>query len=184
MDFPFVFRAVARFGVPMAFAVGRATGSSRSCGPQLARILQQRLLSQPVMGHQEVPAASPIHANAPGRPAPAGREAPEEKVRKEAQGKEGRALYTPEMPREAAAAYLGQFVGVRDLRPGEVVCLDADQIHGVLEAAPRDHRLDQALFSHANGVTERFFGNEVYYRGIVEFSNVCQSVSFPFQILQ
>ena len=33
--------------------------------------------------------------------------------------------------------------------------------------------LDRALFVHADSVTRRFFGEEVYLRGIVEFSNVC-----------
>ena len=33
--------------------------------------------------------------------------------------------------------------------------------------------LDRALFVHADSVTRRFFGDEVYLRGIVEFSNVC-----------
>jgi hypothetical protein len=33
--------------------------------------------------------------------------------------------------------------------------------------------LSKALFSHADAVTQAFFGEAVYYRGIVEFSNVC-----------
>lgn len=33
--------------------------------------------------------------------------------------------------------------------------------------------LDRALFVHADSVTRRFFGDQVYLRGIVEFSNVC-----------
>lgn len=32
--------------------------------------------------------------------------------------------------------------------------------------------LDNALFAHAESVSNRFFGKDVYYRGIVEFSNV------------
>ena len=32
--------------------------------------------------------------------------------------------------------------------------------------------LDNALFAHAESVSSRFFGKDVYYRGIVEFSNV------------
>lgn len=30
-----------------------------------------------------------------------------------------------------------------------------------------------ALFRHADAVTQRLFGEEVYYRGICEVSNVC-----------
>jgi biotin synthase-like enzyme len=33
--------------------------------------------------------------------------------------------------------------------------------------------LEKAIFSHADAVTNKFFGQSVYYRGIVEFSNVC-----------
>jgi hypothetical protein len=33
--------------------------------------------------------------------------------------------------------------------------------------------LQSALFSHADGVTRRFFGDSVYSRGILELSNVC-----------
>ena len=35
------------------------------------------------------------------------------------------------------------------------------------------NELDSALFVHADSVTRRFFGDQVYLRGIVEFSNVC-----------
>ena len=49
------------------------------------------------------------------------------------------------------------------------------QIEGILRATTLgagDASLDDALFAHAESVTNRFFGPEVYYRGIVEFSNV------------
>ena len=51
------------------------------------------------------------------------------------------------------------------------------QVHAILEATTHggDKTLEGALFSHADAVTTRFFGNEIYYRGIVEFSNVCQN---------
>jgi hypothetical protein len=35
----------------------------------------------------------------------------------------------------------------------------------LLEAAPKNKRLEKALFAHANGITERFFGDEIGYRG-------------------
>ena len=51
------------------------------------------------------------------------------------------------------------------------------QVHAILEATTHggDKTLEGALFSHADAVTTKFFGNEIYYRGIVEFSNVCQN---------
>lgn len=39
------------------------------------------------------------------------------------------------------------------------------------ETAERARLLDNALFAHAESVSSRFFGKDVYYRGIVEFSN-------------
>ena len=44
--------------------------------------------------------------------------------------------------------------------------LAATTLHGGNKA------LEDALFSHAESVSQRFFGREVFYRGIVEFSNV------------
>lgn len=53
--------------------------------------------------------------------------------------------------------------------------LSVDQVEGLLAATSTgagSRTLDQALFAHAESVTSRFFGRDVYYRGIVEFSNV------------
>lgn len=46
---------------------------------------------------------------------------------------------------------------------------------GILEETTNrgNRELEKALFSHADAVTQRFFGEAVYYRGICEFSNVC-----------
>lgn len=46
---------------------------------------------------------------------------------------------------------------------------------GILEETTNkgNTTLEKALFSHADAVTSRYFDNNVYYRGIVEFSNVC-----------
>jgi hypothetical protein len=56
-----------------------------------------------------------------------------------------------------------------------VLDLSVDQVEGLLEATSTgagSRTLDNALFAHAESVTSRFFGRDVYYRGIVEFSNV------------
>lgn len=37
----------------------------------------------------------------------------------------------------------------------------------LLSTTPNDKKLERALFAHANGITERFFGEEVGYRGYV-----------------
>lgn len=39
----------------------------------------------------------------------------------------------------------------------------------------RDVKLQAALYEHANDITTRFFGNKVYYRGLIEFSNICEN---------
>ena len=81
-----------------------------------------------------------------------------------------------------AAATLGAFFGV-SLAPGDVLQADAGAVEALLRAtsvldggaqtvATLDPALDAALFDHADGVTRRFFGDNVYMRGIVEFSNV------------
>jgi len=46
---------------------------------------------------------------------------------------------------------------------------------GILEETTNkgNTELEKAIFSHADAVTNKFFGQSVYYRGIVEFSNVC-----------
>jgi hypothetical protein len=43
---------------------------------------------------------------------------------------------------------------------------------GTAASAGASKVLDNALFAHAESVSNRFFGRDVYYRGIVEFSNV------------
>ena len=50
-------------------------------------------------------------------------------------------------------------------------------MHAILEATTHggDKELEKALFSHADAVTTKYFNDEIYYRGIVEFSNVCQN---------
>ena len=80
--------------------------------------------------------------------------------------------------REEASRLLGDFLGVdpvSPLRPGEVLVMSRDQMEGLLRKVhvDRDDRLQRALFVHADSVTDRFFGNEIAFRGIVEFSNVC-----------
>ena len=83
----------------------------------------------------------------------------------------------------AAADQLGRkFFGVT-LRPGDVVDADKDAIERLLRATSvlgdgdrvvesLDPGLDAALFAHADSVTRRFFGDDIYMRGILEFSNV------------
>eukprot|EP00878_Enallax_costatus_P016144 GHUV01016933.1.p1 GENE.GHUV01016933.1~~GHUV01016933.1.p1 ORF type:complete len:376 (+),score=98.26 GHUV01016933.1:374-1501(+) len=82
-----------------------------------------------------------------------------------------------DMPAEKAAAVLGSYLGVSNLEPAAVLDLGVDQITGILEETTNkgNTTLEKALFSHADAVTNRFFGPSVYYRGIVEFSNVCQN---------
>ncbi|KXZ55371.1 hypothetical protein GPECTOR_3g5 [Gonium pectorale] len=80
---------------------------------------------------------------------------------------------------EESANVLGNFLGMPkgSLIPGDTLDLDLEQILGILEAVWRrgDKMLERALYAHADSVTKRFCGGAVYYRGLVEFSNVCQN---------
>lgn len=91
--------------------------------------------------------------------------------------------WEPNITPAAAADRLGAFLGVRTLRPGDVLDADKDAIERLLRATSvlgdgervvesLDPDLDAALFAHADSVTRRFFGDDIYMRGIVEFSNV------------
>ncbi|EFN57384.1 hypothetical protein CHLNCDRAFT_142788 [Chlorella variabilis] len=78
---------------------------------------------------------------------------------------------------EEAVKVLGSFWGTT-FAPGDVLDLSVDQMEGLLSATSTgagSKVLDNALFAHAESVTGRFFGRDVYYRGIVEFSNVCEN---------
>jgi biotin synthase-like enzyme len=80
---------------------------------------------------------------------------------------------------DQAAASLAAFFGTNPsyIRPGDVLDLDVKQIEALLKATTLhqgNKALDEALFTHAESVTRRFFGKDVYFRGIVEFSNVCE----------
>ena len=97
----------------------------------------------------------------------------------------------------------GSFWGTT-FRPGDVLDLEIDQMEALLAAtsgnllsdsgssssssngpasasAGASKVLDDALFAHAESVSNRFFGKDVYYRGIVEFSNVRVGQARPGQ---
>ncbi|KAG2501618.1 hypothetical protein HYH03_000123 [Edaphochlamys debaryana] len=77
------------------------------------------------------------------------------------------------------AQKLGEFLGLgpNGLEPATTVELSEEQILGILEAVWRrgDAELEKALYAHANAVTNKYCGGGVYYRGLIEFSNVCQN---------
>mmetsp|Transcript_30721 Transcript_30721/g.91052 ORF Transcript_30721/g.91052 Transcript_30721/m.91052 type:complete len:721 (-) Transcript_30721:2123-4285(-) len=81
------------------------------------------------------------------------------------------------MTAEDAAKGLGSFLGASDIQPAAVLDLTKEQIHAILDETTNkgNTALEKALYSHADAVTTRFFGDEIYYRGIVEFSNVCKN---------
>eukprot|EP00741_Cyanophora_paradoxa_P017505 tig00020995_g16914.t1 len=75
-------------------------------------------------------------------------------------------------PIEERILPFARFLGKPDLKPGESLDLSRDELTALLTTT--DAALEASLYAHANSVTERVFGNKVYFRGIVEFSNVCQ----------
>lgn len=83
------------------------------------------------------------------------------------------------MSQPEAAHRLGSFLGVSSanpLLPGEVIVMSKDQMTALLHATASgaDAELQRALFVHADSVSDRYFGKDVCFRGIIEFSNVCQ----------
>ncbi|ELR20975.1 radical SAM domain containing protein [Acanthamoeba castellanii str. Neff] len=74
------------------------------------------------------------------------------------------------LPLEEKIAPLASLVG-RALTPGEPLTLEKEQIVHILQTA--DEGLENALYDYADTVTQRYFGKKIYFRGIVEFSNVC-----------
>lgn len=72
---------------------------------------------------------------------------------------------------------LSSYLGVPKLPRASVLGLKKDHIRGLLTSAwqHRDTGLQEAIFRHADDITRRFFGNHVFYRGLIEFSNVCQN---------
>jgi len=97
-----------------------------------------------------------------------------EKVRKHLKGV-AKLPWEVDMPPEKAAKTLGTYLGMPALEPAAVLDLNKDTLTHILEETTikGNKELEKALFSHADAVTNRFFGPEVYFRGIVEFSNVC-----------
>ncbi len=55
---------------------------------------------------------------------------------------------------------------------GEAFPLERDQIVQLLEL--QDTTIEQTLFDYANSITEAVYGKKVFFRGIIEFSNVCE----------
>ena len=90
--------------------------------------------------------------------------------------------WEPGITPDAAATRLGAFFGV-SLRPGDVIDAGSDAVEALLRATSvlgggdrvvhsLDLDLDAALWAHADSVTRRFFVEDIFMRGIVEFSNV------------
>eukprot|EP00775_Hariotina_reticulata_P012306 gene12306-12442_t len=94
-----------------------------------------------------------------------------------------------DMPAEKAAEVLGGYLGVRHLEPGSVLDLDVDQLTGILEETTNkgNTELEKAIFSHADAVTNKFFGQSVYYRGIgvkrytIPISEVVEVAKWAFE---
>jgi len=56
--------------------------------------------------------------------------------------------------------------------PGQPLQLTKSQLVDLLSTT--DHKEEVALFAYANTVTEKFYGKKIFFRGIIELSNVCQ----------
>lgn len=88
------------------------------------------------------------------------------------------------MEEKTAAAALSKFLFNDSLKvqPGDVIDMSIPQMESLLRVTSSSSangngatELQRALSTHADSVTRRFFGNGVYYRGIIEFSNVCDN---------
>ncbi|KAF0983418.1 hypothetical protein FDP41_010483 [Naegleria fowleri] len=77
-----------------------------------------------------------------------------------------------QQPIEERIKVLSKYFGGQIPQLGVPVNLTREQIISVLNM---ESLVDQrALFDYANSITESIYGNKVYFRGIIEFSNVCQ----------
>jgi len=74
------------------------------------------------------------------------------------------------LPWEERIAPLASMLGMQ-LQGGQPLALEKEQIIDILRTS--DKSLENAVYDYAGSVTERFFGKKIYFRGIVEFSNVC-----------
>ena len=76
-----------------------------------------------------------------------------------------------QMPLEQRILILEKYFGQKP-ELGKPVNLTKDQLVKLLEIENLEEQ--RALFDYANSITEAIYGNKVYFRGIIEFSNVCQ----------
>jgi len=68
--------------------------------------------------------------------------------------------------------YIYNFYSISKLEPGQILKLNRNELHALITT--KDKKVVQAMFNHAESVTQRFFQNKIYLRGIVEFSNQCE----------
>ncbi|ORX43515.1 biotin synthase [Piromyces finnis] len=61
---------------------------------------------------------------------------------------------------------------VSSLEPGQILKLNRNELQALITC--KDNKVIQAMYHHAESITQRFFGNKIYLRGIVEFSNECE----------
>jgi len=79
--------------------------------------------------------------------------------------------HTPELNNLNTTAFKN-FLGLSQLEPGQILKLNRNELQALLTTD--DKKVIQAMFNHAESVSQRFFKNKIYLRGIVEFSNECE----------
>jgi biotin synthase-like enzyme len=62
-------------------------------------------------------------------------------------------------------------LNLENLEPGKKINFTKDQIFKLL--SPLSKEENKSLYDYANSVTENYYGNKVYFRGIIEHSNIC-----------
>eukprot|EP00833_Pecoramyces_ruminatium_P012364 jgi/Orpsp1_1/1186396/evm.model.d7180000050214.1 len=77
---------------------------------------------------------------------------------------------TPELNKDTTA--FKDFLGLSSLEPGQILKLNRNELQALLTT--KDRNVVEAMYNHAESITQRFFKNRVYLRGIVEFSNQCE----------
>jgi biotin synthase len=81
-------------------------------------------------------------------------------------------LSTTTSTQELDTTAFKNFLGLTKLEPGQILKLNRNELHALITT--KDKKVVQAMFNHAESVTQRFFQNKIYLRGIVEFSNQCE----------
>ena len=137
-------------------------------------LMEDELLPTPkktIINIKEPPIPTEVDLGAMGEQVATASSANSDPKAAERKMKRARTVNYLQKPLEQRILVLEKYFGVKP-ELGKPVELTKEQIVNVLNI--EDHEEQRALFDYANSITESIYGSKVYFRGIIEFSNVCQ----------